>query len=124
MALEPGPHDGVAEQPALGHLLDGGAEPVDGKRVFGSDVDVGLVGPHGVRPDEHALEYRVRVALQDCPVHERAGVALVGVADDVLLVPGGVMAELPLEPGREPGAAAPAQAGPLDRVDDLLPAPS
>ena len=110
------------KRPRSLRLPDGGAQPVDGQRVFGPHVDVGFVGTHGVRPDEHALEHRVRVALQDGPVHERPGVALVGVADDVLLVARGVVAELPLEAGGEAGAAPAAQARALDLVDDLLPA--
>ena len=61
----------------------------------------------------------MRVALQDAAVHEGAGVALVGVADDELslgrlLGDGG-----PLQPGRVAGAAAAAQAAPRDLRDDL-----
>ena len=53
-------------------------------------VDVALAGADGVGGDRHALEHPVRVALQDAAVHERAGVALVGVADHVLLRAGGL----------------------------------
>ena len=58
----------------------------DGQRVLGADVDVGLGGADGVGGDDHAFEQPVRVALEHRAVHERARVALVGVADQVLLL--------------------------------------
>ena len=57
----------------------------DGQRILGPDVDEALAGADRVGGDGHALQDAVRVALQDAAVHEGAGVALVGVADDVLL---------------------------------------
>ena len=62
----------------------------------------------------------MRVALQDGAVHERARVALVGVAADELLVGLGGRRELPLHAGGEARAAAAAQAGLEHDVDDLL----
>ena len=53
-------------------------------------------------------------------VHERAGVALVGVADEVLLVALGLVGELPLDARGEPGAAAAADARVGDLFDDPL----
>ena len=89
-------------------------------RVLGADVDVALVRADGVAADDHPLDDRVRVALEDGAVHERARVALVGVADEVLLVVLGLAGELPLDAGREPGAAAAAQARVGDLFDDPL----
>ena len=74
------------EEAALLRLGDGDVEPLDRLGVLGADVDVAVVGADRVAGDDHALEHRVRVALQHRAVHERAGVALVGVADDVLLL--------------------------------------
>ena len=59
-------------------------QPADGQRVLAADVDVALVGADRVGGDGHALEHAVRIALEDAAVHEGAGVALVGVADDEL----------------------------------------
>ena len=56
----------------------------------------------------------MRIALQDAPVHERSGVAFVGVADDVLRRTVGLGDRVPLQTGRETGAAAAAQAAPGD----------
>ena len=62
----------------------------------------------------------MRLLGQDLTVLEGAGLGLVGVADRV--VRGGLLAghELPLAPGREAGAAHAAQAGVLDRRQDLV----
>ncbi len=60
------------------------------------------------------------VALHQAAVHERAGVALVAVADDVLDVALGLAGGLPLVAGGEAPAAPAAQPRLLDLVDDLL----
>ena len=60
------------------------------------------------------------VALESRAVHVRARVALVGVADHVLLALGLLLSELPLHAGREARAAAAAQARLEHLVDDLL----
>ena len=62
----------------------------------------------------------MRVGLEDAAVHEGPGVSLVGVAEDVLDVPGRSRCELPLEPRGEPGAAAAAQARLEDFLHDLF----
>src|SRR5581483_4100632 len=66
-------------------LVDGALEPLDGQRVLAADVDVALAGADRVAGDRHPLEHAVRVAVHDAAVHEGARVALVAVADDVLL---------------------------------------
>ena len=95
-------------------------QALDGQRVLGADVDVALLRADGVGGDGHAFDHAVRVAFEHGAVHERARVAFVGVAEDVLHVAGGLARELPLEAGREARAAAAAQARLLDLVDDLL----
>ena len=77
-----------------------------------------MIGADGVAADQHALDDAVGVALEDGAVHERAGVALVGITDDVLLVAGLVVGGLPLHAGGEARAAAAAQAGLLHLLDD------
>src|SRR5262249_54058548 len=73
-----------AEQADAPGLLDGRVEPLDRQRVLAARVDITLAGADRVAGDGHALEHAVRVALQHAAVHERAGVALVGVAHDEL----------------------------------------
>ena len=86
--------------------------------ILGAAVDVAFFGADGVAAQHHAFEQAVRVALDDGAVHEGAGVAFVGVADDVLDVARGLGGEFPLEAGQEAGAATAAQAGVLDFLDD------
>jgi hypothetical protein len=62
----------------------------------------------------------VRVVAQDVAVLEGARLALVGVADDVLLRRETARHEAPLQAGREAGAAAAAQRGLLQLGDDGL----
>ena len=80
------------------------------------------MGPHGVARDGHGLQNGVGVALQHRAVHERAGIALVGVAAHILDPVGAdrVGGELPLFARGEARAAPAPQAGGQHRVDDLL----
>ena len=95
-------------------------EAVNGERVLRADVDEALRGADRVAGDRHRLEDRMGVALESRAVHVRARVALVGVADHVLLALGLLLSELPLHAGREARAAAAAQARLEHLLDDLL----
>ena len=110
----------LADQ-ALGlGLGDGRLEPLDGQGILGADVDVGLRGPDGVGGDGHAFQQAMRIALDHGPIHERPGIAFVGVADQVLLLAAGVAGELPLRAGGKTSAAPAAQSAGLDHLADLL----
>ena len=63
----------------------------------------------GKASNGHALQHRVRIALQYCAVHERARVALVRVADHELLGCADIGCESPFLAGGKPAATAPAQ---------------
>ena len=93
---------------------------MDGDGVLRTDVDVTLGRVDGIASDAHGFQDGVGIAFQHGTIHERAGVALVGVADHVLMGRGIPAGELPLEAGGEAGAAAAAQAGLGDFLDDLL----
>jgi hypothetical protein len=99
-------------------LID--ARVLDRERVFHADVDVAVLRADREGPDQHSLDHAVRVPLQHAAIHVGAGVSLVGVADDVLGMAGGLAAELPLAPGREARAAPTAQAGLLYLLDDTF----
>ena len=88
----------------------GDAEALDGKRIFGAHVHVAFGGSGGPCADEHAFDHGVGIAFKDGSVHERAGIAFVGVAEHVLGFGLFGSHELPLEAGGEACAAAAAQA--------------
>ena len=46
-------------------------------------INISLIAPNCIGPDEHTLDDAVRIALQQAPVHVSTGVAFVGVADNV-----------------------------------------
>jgi len=84
----------------------------DCQRIFVADIDKTLVGTHCISANDHPLQHAVGIALHDRAVHVGAGVALVGVADDV--AGAGCQhvaaAQLPLGSGGKTCPAAPAQA--------------
>ena len=101
-------------------LVDGAAQGAGGVHVLAADVDVARVGLDREPADRGALDELEGRLLHELLVLEGAGLALVGVADEVvrpLLLLGQAV---PLDPGREARAAAPAQARGLDLVDDRL----
>jgi hypothetical protein len=85
-----------------------------------ADVDVGLL--HVVREarDHHALDQLVRVLVDDVAVLEGARLGLVGVDDEVNRLAAAAVDQRPLQSAAKARAAAAAQAGALDLVDDGL----
>jgi hypothetical protein len=43
------------------------SSPLDGQRILGADIDNALARADGVACDEHALQHRVRVGLDERP---------------------------------------------------------
>jgi hypothetical protein len=97
----------------VGHGL---AHARHGERILGAHVDERVAGADGARRDHQAFDDAVRIAFHHGAVHERAGIALVAVADDVLLRRILHSRRVPLAAGRESAAAASAQPG----VEDVL----
>src|SRR6266849_458088 len=86
---------------------------------FAAHIDVAGVRPHGEAGDQAAFDEQVRIVTHDVAILAGAGLGLIGVDHKIM----GSVAdffghERPLEPGWEPGAAAPAQSRVLDLVDD------
>ncbi len=88
--------------------------------IFRADVDVALAGADRDGRDRHALDHHEGIALHDHAVGKGAAVALVGIADDVFAVGAGLRHRLPLDAGREAGAATAAQAGGGDFGQDAV----
>jgi hypothetical protein len=104
----------------LSGLGDGHFQALYGQWVFRAHVDVALFRADGVGGDGHALEDAVGIALEDRPIHEGAGVALIAVADHVFWVSLGLPHGLPFFARGEARAAPAPQAGTADLGNDLL----
>ena len=87
-------------------------------RIFGADVDVAFGRADGDAGDRHSLDQNERITFHDHAVGESAAVAFVGIANDVFPVGFGLGDGLPLDAGRKSGAAAAAQAGLRDVLND------
>ena len=101
-------------------LRNGGAHPLHGQRVFVADVENALVRPGGNGGNRQAFDHAERERFEDHAIHERAGVALVAVADHEFFCARLLLDNAPFDTAGESRAAAPTQAGLLDAVDDLL----
>ena len=112
--------DMLAEKPCLLRSGNGCFQTVHRQRIFRAHVNVALVAADGKTRDHHALKHAVGVALHHAAVHERAGVALVAVADDVFLCALLLARAVPFASGGETAAAAAAQAGIENVAADLL----
>ncbi len=75
-----------------------------------------LVAPTAIARNRHAFQHARREAVEQHAVLEGAGLALVGVADDVFHLARSVARAGELGGGREAGAASAAQIGALDLV--------
>jgi len=95
-------------------------QAADGQRIFGAHVNETFAGAHGIGGDGHAFENAVRIAFEHAAVHERAGVALVRVADDIFLRAFRLRDRGPFQTGGITRAAAAAQTALDDGVHDLL----
>ena len=82
------------------------------------DVNEAAAGADGVSANDQPLQDLMGIALQDRAVHVGPGVALVGIADDDLLVSAGPAGQVPLGPGGKTGAAPSPQPRLLDFRDD------
>ncbi len=78
-------------------MLDGGVQALDGEAVLASDVDVALLRADGEAGNSHGFQHAVGIAFKDAAVHERARIALVGVADYELALRDLLGDEIPLE---------------------------
>ncbi len=117
---EIGPEDVHAEQSVFLGLFYCYLKPLYGNWILSPDIYISLVGPDGISCDRHGLDYAVGVALQYTSVHERAGVAFVGIAEHVFFIAFRLPGQFPLEACGEPCAASAPEAGLLDLFDDLF----
>src|SRR5439155_201041 len=116
--IETRAQDVLPEVPALIGFLDGAIDDVEQVAIFTADVHIALVRPNREAANDDPLDHLVRVILHQGAVLAGAGFALVGVAHDILGLGDVLRHEAPLHAGIESRAAASAQAGVLDFVND------
>ena len=102
--------DVLAEPARFVRLFDRGLKHLGDDRIFRAQIDIALGAADGVAADGHALDERERIALHDHAIGEGAGIAFVGVDDDIFLTGRTIRHRLPLDAGREARAAAAAKA--------------
>jgi hypothetical protein len=110
----------IAQQAVTTGLINGVLDTLDRHWIFGADIEKTAGRPDGERPDQHAFKDGKRIAFEHGAIHKCAGVALIGVADDILngfLFSGG---HAPFDAGRIPAAAATADFGFGNFTNDRL----
>ena len=90
-----------------------------GHGIFAAQVDEATACTDRERGNQHALDQAIRIAFHGHTIGEGAGIAFVGIADDVFLRRGLVGHGLPLDAARKRRAAATAQARFGDCLDDV-----
>src|SRR4030065_372524 len=93
---------------------------LDGKGIFGTDIDVTLMGSEGITGNGHSFDYLMRRALKNDPVHEGARIAFISIADDIFGMPLCLETFLPFPSCRKAGAPQSPQPRSLHFVDDLF----
>ena len=83
------------------------------------NIDVGVAGVDHPGGDQHAFDEAVRIAFEIIAILERAGLTLVGIDRKQPRRRLGTH-KAPFAPGREAGAAEPAQSGIAHRLDDVF----
>src|ERR1700722_4119025 len=89
-------------------------------RIFGADIDVAYGCADGQRRDGHAFDQEERIALHQHAVGERAAVAFIGVADDVILISLDPRGRAPFNAGWKTRPTTPAQARGKNLLDRRL----
>ena len=117
--IESRAHDVLAEEAELTSLVDGQLQTGNRERVFRADIDETVLGADGIATDGHGFDDGAGVAFHDGTIHERAGVAFVSVANDVLFFSLNASGDLPLHAGGESRAATAADTGVQDFLDDV-----
>ena len=119
--IPPGAAGILADQSGLVGLVDRRLQGHCLVVEFAADIDVAGMRPHREGRDEAALDQLVRIVADDVAILAGAGLGLIGIHHQIMRQrPDRLGHERPFHPGREPRAAAPAQARSLHLLDDRL----
>ena len=117
--VEAGAEDVLAKEPVGLGFGDGLLQDFRAEREFATDVEVGQMHIEREGGDDHPFDQLVRILVDDVAVFERAGLGFVGVADEIDRLGLAGADEPPFDAARETRAAASAQGGGFDFVDDV-----
>src|SRR5690606_29865984 len=112
--------DALAEEAGRARLFERFLEAFVDFPDLAVDIVVADRNTHGIGSDCHAFDDDVRIVAQDVAIFEGTRLALVRVADEVLLAREGTRHEAPLQSRGKARPASAAQAGSLDFGDDVL----
>ncbi len=112
--------DAAAQQSGLLGLLNRGLKPGNRQRILGPHVYKALARSNRVSGNGHALQHRVRIALQHAPIHKRARIPFIRIANHIFLLRLGLGHRRPLQPGGITRAATTAQTTLDDGIDNIL----
>ena len=108
---ESGPQNILAQQTEFAGLPKRYDQVLDCQRIFFANVDNTLGRARCKGSNNHSFNDGVRVAFEQAPVHIGPGVALIGVADEILAATVRLLGqEFPFETGLKPRPAPAAQA--------------
>ena len=91
-----------------------------GARIFFSQVNTTFVGIDCITGQQHSLDQRMWIVLDEKTINVCAGIAFVGVRNDKLLSRVLLRDRAPFLAGWKSGAAASAQARDFDSIDKLV----
>ena len=117
---EPAAENVLAEIVGRARLRQRGFKALVAFEDFAVDVVVAGGRAHGVTGDNHAFDQGVGIEEDDVAVFEGAGLAFVGIANDVFGAGEGAGHKAPFETGGKARAAAAAQAGGFDFGDHVV----
>ena len=82
-------------------LFDGDVYMLHSDRVFRPDVYKAPARTYRVGGNDHTFNHPVWVTFKQSPVHERARIALISIADEIFFIARRFSAEIPFHPCRE-----------------------
>ncbi|OQA54024.1 MAG: hypothetical protein BWY42_01750 [Candidatus Omnitrophica bacterium ADurb.Bin277] len=93
---------------------------LDRNRILRANVKEPLGRANRVTPDDHSLDHRIRIALEDSPVHIGARITLITVTNNIFLVTPGLAGKFPFHAGRKSGTAPPPEPARFHFLNDFL----
>ncbi len=109
----------LSQQSVLPCLFDRPFQTPDRQRILRPDIDIRASSADRIRGDRQSFDQTVRIALNQRPIHKRSRIALIRVADHVLLIACAVQSILPLGSRGESASAAAAETALLHLVADF-----